>query len=536
VRRARSGPAHFAGDDAVTAAVERQVRVELQRYGIYRVLRGLVSARPALTGFVLLFGVLAAWSLATPQFAAPDEPAHVVKAVATVRGQFVGHPIAGLGKAYTQVRIPATFGNAYVIPSCFAFHQAIPAGCGPVLHAMSGTVVGRTYVGRYPPLYYLLVGLPSGLRGGGIDLYLMRLVSAALSAAFLLGAFISAARSRQARLMVPGVAVGVTPSMLFLGGIVNPSGLEISAGACVWASALVYFTEPERRSRRLLLRAALAAAVLVQLRGLSPLWLAIIALFVFAVAGWRRVRSAMGRRDVQVALGVVGLCGILAVAWIFGVGSLSLTKGSYQVSPTASEWQVTRQAFHETVTELSQMIGLFGWNDTRAPGLTNVVWLVGVLALVAAGLVQRRWRRGLLPIGLCAVVIVVPTVLAISQARTLGIVEQARYVMPLSVGIPILAGYLAPDRAAAARWVGPLLLGGGALLGIAHCAAFVQALHRYRTGLGTPLFSTNAKWSPPIPIGLLVAVFGVLMICYWLWWWTLPRTRVIGLGGDRTPD
>jgi len=507
-------------------AAERQMRrrIEIKEYAwVYRALRKLVSARPALSGFVLLFAILAAWSLATPQFAAPDEPTHVVKAAAAVRGQLVGHPIPGLGKAYTQVRIPATFGNAYVIPSCFAFYQAKPAGCGPVLHAVSGSVLSRTYVGRYPPLYYLLVGLPSGLHGGGIDLYLMRLVSAALSAAFLLGAFISAARSRHRTLMVAGVALAATPSMLFLGAIVNPSGLEISAGACVWASSLVYFAEPDRRGRWLLLRAAMAAAVLVQLRGLSPLLLAIIAVFVFAVAGWRRLRSALSRREVQIAFGVVGACGIFAVAWIYGVDSLSLTKGVYQVSPSASEWWITRKAFHETFSEFSQMVGLFGWNDTRAPGFSNIVWLIGVLALLLAGLVQRRWRRALLLVALCAVVIVVPTVLAISQARSLGFVQQARYVLPLAVGIPILAGYLAPERTAAARWVNPLLLAGGAVLGIAHCAAFVQALHRYRTGLGTPLFTANAKWSPPIPTLLLLALFGVLMICYWLWWWTLSQ-------------
>jgi hypothetical protein len=466
----------------------------------------------------VLFGALAAWSLATPEFAAPDEPAQVVKAVATVRGHLIGTPVPALGKAYTQVRIPATFGNAYVIPKCFAFYSARPAGCGPQLHVQSGTATMQTYVGRYPPLYYLVAGLPSWLHHAGADLYLMRLFGAAGTALFLVGAFLSAARSRRSRLLIPGVALAATPTVLFLGSVVNPSGWEISSAACVWASGLVYFGEPERRDRWLLIRLAFSAAVLVQLRGLSPVLLAVIAVFLAFVAGWRQIRELARRRDVRIAGAIIGIFAVFAVGWIVAADSLSVTKGAFQVSPTASNWAVFKTSFRGALDQFHQMVGLFGWNDTTAPNFVNYIWLVLIGALVLAGLVQRDWRKSVLLACLCLVVVAFPTALTYTQARSLGYVGQARYVMPLVVGVPILAGYLAPERS---RYIRPAVLLGGLALVVAHCATFVHVLHRYRTGLGTPLLSTNGKFAPPIPTVLVLVIFGIAALCYWLWWSTL---------------
>jgi hypothetical protein len=495
------------------------IKVELSQYAwLYRGLRRIFTARPAIAGFVVLFGLLAAWSLATPEFAAPDEPAQVVKAVATVRGQLIGSPVPALGKAYTQVHIPATFDNAYIIPKCFAFFSAKPAGCGPQLHVQPGTATMQTYVGRYPPLYYLVVGLPSWLHRAGADLYLMRLFSAAGTALFLVGAFVSAARSRRARLLIPGVALAVTPTVLFLGSVVNASGWEISAAACVWASGLVYFGEPERRDRWLLIRLAISAAVMVQLRGLSPFLLAIIAVYLGFVAGWRQLRELARRRDVQVASGIIGAFAIFAVVWIVVVDSLSVTKAAYQVAPSVSDWAVFKTSVRLALDLFHQMVGLFGWNDTTAPNFVNYIWLVLVAGLVLAGLIQREWRKGLLLASLCVVVIAFPTALTFTQARSLGYVGQARYVMPLVVGVPILAGYLAPERP---RFVRPAVLVAGLALVVAQAATFVHVLHRYRTGIGTSLFSTNGKFAPPISTIAVLAIFSVMAICYWLWWSTL---------------
>ena len=86
-----------------------------------------------------------------------------------------------------------------------------------------------SYQARYPPLYFAVVGLPSYFRGSSVDIYLMRLVSALLSAIFLALALTAAVVYSTNRAMVVGLVVAATPMVFFLAGVVNPSGLEISS-------------------------------------------------------------------------------------------------------------------------------------------------------------------------------------------------------------------------------------------------------------------------------------------------------------------
>ncbi len=51
---------------------------------------GQTSCRRWWTSFLLLSGAVIVWSLATPIFAAPDEPSHAVRAAAVGRGQLTG--------------------------------------------------------------------------------------------------------------------------------------------------------------------------------------------------------------------------------------------------------------------------------------------------------------------------------------------------------------------------------------------------------------------------------------------------------------
>jgi hypothetical protein len=46
-------------------------------------------------------------------------------------------------------------------------------------------VIGATYVGRYPPLYYAIVGLPSLVWHTNTAVYMMRLLSGLLCALLL---------------------------------------------------------------------------------------------------------------------------------------------------------------------------------------------------------------------------------------------------------------------------------------------------------------------------------------------------------------
>ena len=127
---------------------------------------------------VPVFLVMSAWSLATPLFASPDEPTHVIRAVALDHGQLIGNSDGGPASAFTFVTVPALIAGANGYPGCFLFRSSVPASCTHPLTSSTRPVVTTTYAGRYPPLYYAFVGLPSLATISPTGVYLMRLVSA----------------------------------------------------------------------------------------------------------------------------------------------------------------------------------------------------------------------------------------------------------------------------------------------------------------------------------------------------------------------
>ena len=143
-----------------------------------------------------------------------------------------------------------------------------PALTGPTTDAIADTPAGR-----YPPLYYALVGMPSLVAPPELAVYLMRLLGGMLSAGFLAGALSAAASARRPALLVVGVAVAVSPMVLFLASTVNPNSLEIAAAACLWVCGLVLAGRPRSAAVPGMVRGAgVSACVLVLTRTLSPLW------------------------------------------------------------------------------------------------------------------------------------------------------------------------------------------------------------------------------------------------------------------------
>jgi predicted membrane protein DUF2142 len=353
-------------------------------------------------------------------------------------------------------------------------------------------------------------------------LYLMRLVSAALGALFLGMAFVSGAASRHGRGAVIGAALAITPMVIFLSAVLNPSGLEIAAALCFWVSALVLFTDPENPVRLgLIVRAALGAAVFMQTRGLSPLLLAIAGIAVAVVAGWSTVVGLLRRRDIQVALGVLAVIGVGTLAWIFGARSLALAPVGYPVKDSDSNLHILWLALKRCLQDLKDMIGMFGWRDTPPPLWSTILWVAPLFLLVAAAIVTRA-RRGqyVLP-ALCVVIVLLPALLSAANARQDGLIGQARYLMPVAVGIPVIAGFLLLPRLRAGRWLAGAVWTVAGATAVVQAAAFVQALRRYRGGLHSPLLRRTSEWAPPGGTLLTLAFFAIALLAYTLWWRSL---------------
>lgn len=490
---------------------------------------GLGPVRPRervswLAAFVALFAVMAAWGLASPLFSGPDEAAQVLRAASLVRGELIGRPTGGHGSPDTVVVVPAWLAGARQAPTCFEGKPDVPASCSPVVRGAPGTASAVTYTGRYPPLYYALVGWPTLLVSGAPALYLMRLCGAAACAALLAGALWCAFRSRRRSGLVVGLALCVTPQAVFLGGVVNPNALEISAAICVWTAGSVVAEQAGGvPDRAVLAWLVVAGVVMANVTSLSPFLLAVTGLAVVALVGRRGSAALFRARDARVGLAVLVAASAVAVAWIVFAGGLRVLP-SHQPLQTSSAWAALAVTTANIVSMAPQYVGAFGGGGTYLPAPVYVVALGAGLATIAVGAVKAGRRVRTVIGGLALTCLVVPTLVSFSQAAHLGVFGQARYWMPLWVGLPVVAcAAIGEDLARLGRRGVRLVMAVGLGAFGLQVLGWAWAVLRYSVGLGHGLFSAPFAWHPPVPVlfllGVLVAGLG------WLGWSCWPRRR-----------
>jgi hypothetical protein len=457
--------------------------------------------------------------MASPPYSAVDEPLHVFKAVSIARGQLVGEAVepdeipadAVFEDGWAVLRLPSVYDEAELASRCFrgGDHKREPADCFSFTGS-DETVDVVTLDPRYPPAYYIAVGVPARLVPDGPNaVRLMRMISVAVMAAFVASSVVSLRRLRRPSVAMVGLLVALTPMVFHLGSSVNPNGVEIAAAIALWTSGAVLMREAAVVvDRRLVLRVAVAGAVLVLSRPASPLFGLVIALALLALADRAGIRALLRSRSAQLAAVVVAAAAVAQVAWN------QIVKPNYYGIPipdTMSESDVIRFAVGKTPDYYRQMIGVFGSPDLYVNEVTIVLWsllLGGVLffAFAAGG------RRTLLVMaGTLVASVVIPVAADVSQADRFSFAWQGRYTIPLAVGIPLLAGItVATSEPAAVLVRRRLSVAAVAIFAIAQSLAFAQFLQRYVVGVDGPLaFFVDPVWSPPVPP--LVLLLGVLV-------------------------
>lgn len=471
----------------------------------------------------------ASWALASPLLSVPDEPAHLVKSAAVVRGQLTGRRLPvedeGPGSIFrggftVLVDVPSSYTwQTSEIPNCFIADPTVPAGCAPVFENRPRRAEWTTWVGEYPPTYYAAVGWTTLVDTGRTGVYLGRLWSAALSAAFLASAFTCARASARHRMLALAVVLAATPMTLFLGGSFNPNGLEIAAATCLWAALGALLTTPRASATRGLYAATVvASAVLIWTRPLSVLWLGLAAAILFVgFGGARDAARRVGRgRTIAAAIGLAVLA-LGSVVWAFALDALGNAEGDDPRGLGLAS--AVRHSVGRTDDFLRQMVGVFGWRTTYPPVLLAAVWLLAVAALVAAGLWAgpRRSRFGILVA--VAAALSVPVILESYRAQDHGFAWQGRYGLPLAVGVPVTAALaLTTGRDLAARHLRILTLAVVTATGFGQVLAHVAATRRYMVGSSGPWWYLDGDgWQPPLAAPVLVlAVIAAAGALAWL--------------------
>jgi hypothetical protein len=417
----------------------------------------------------------------------------------------------------TTVEVPEVFAGLSFKIGCFQFKPTVPAGCEQPVTGPPQNVPIQTYVGRYPPFYYALVGLPTLAFISAKGICAARLVSGALSAAMLALAVSSLRRCRGAPLVAAGLALAVIPMALYLASVVNPSGLEIASAIAAWTAAMALAAQaPEDVSPSSVGALGVPVVVLILTRAVSPLWaLFVLAAFV-SIGSATSLRALARRRCVRAWLAAWAVASLAALTWDVAADPF-LTEPGAALAPHTTGWHLVALAVDRLHLVLTSSIGQFGWLDTPSPFGVVVVWLGALGAVVVVALCLSRRRGAAVVVSNLAAWVVIPLALVIAEARQNGIVGQGRDFMGLAIGIPIVAGALAGERVVSPRKMLRLSSGVITVLAVCQVADFYGTLRRNTVGIKGPLdaFATVWRvWRPPVPAVVLVVVFTLAMAAF----------------------
>ena len=478
-------------------------------------------------GFVLFFALGVVWSLASPLFSVPDEPAHVVKAASVVRGELVPRKLAlpdtghGVfrGGFTTVVHVPLSYTiQTSIIPSCNMFNTRVPAGCSPAFVDRPGPGTWTTLVGRYQPAFYGLVGWPTLINTGARGIYAMRFVNAALCAALLATALACAREARRFRLLALGVALAATPQVFFLAGGVNPNGLEAAAAICLWSAlAVVALDDRPRVPTHLLWVIGVSGGLLAWTRPLSTLWLAAAlgAVLVFATSR-ARIVEVVRAPAARITAAIVGMLALASLTWTVAFDALGNVRG--QDPRGLGLIDAFRHSLGRSGQYLRQMVGVFGWSTTRMPEPVYWAWGALVVTLVVLAVRYAPRRLGIGVLALFGATVIAPSLIQAPNAHAVGFPWEGRYGLPLGVGVPILAA-VAVGAGNRLRALGTKRLAGLVVTAVAlvHVISHIVNTRRNVVGTNGPLFYLDQHgWDPPLPAWLLllatVAIAGGLAV------------------------
>jgi hypothetical protein len=472
--------------------------------------------------WVALFLLATAWAISSPIASGPDEPAHFVKAASVVRGQLVGPQ----GVYGNEVEVPqyVQYTNAQ---TCFVFHPEVAADCANEAPGDPGAIVtGSTTAGYNNPVYYALVGWPSLVFHDEVGLYAMRIVSALLASGILALSFLLIATWKRRTIPVLGLVVAMTPMVIYVNGLVNPSSFEIAGTLTAFVAMLTIVTQPvDRLLRERAVILVVASVLALSTRTVSPLWIALAILLPLLLLTGRELITLIRRRVVLISAGIIAVGAAIALAWTPISNRLAADAANGAPPPTVITTlfpDIGESAFFGLVKMVvltflngADMIGNFGWMDTPAPVTTLVIWTMLIGAILLVGFVLLRGRRAIVGALLLVLALAVPTAIQAAFITSGGFIWQGRYGLPIFVmliaGVAALISMTLDNRPLGSGVLTRLVIAVlvGFLIGQAY--AFLKALRRNAIGSDTSWkhLVTDPQWIPPGGIALSLGLFAV---------------------------
>ena len=458
-----------------------------------------------------LFSLMAVWSLMTPLFSGPDEPANYIKSAAVIRGEWVGSefpPSMQMSYWTTYVHVNPQFGTPNLIPWQFASFPDRPGYDIAIEDAPANDVPTWTNMGRYPVLPFVFSGVGTLLGPNDLSARVARMVTSFVCASLCVAAVLAILKQNKS---VAGILIACVPGTIFLASTMNPSAIEICAAISLWALApLVVSGNLERWST---ITFGLSGSLLILTRPLGPGFYFLILLLCY-VAAPDRVKLWVLVTKYWRVLGVHLLAVLFAAWWYLIIYSFHLTPKVSVGLPSVSLRSQIDQALRHIPTVLDQAVGNFGWLDSPMPRGALVLTVVSVLIVIG----RSFWSLTKNEVLTLSVLVVATVLLVVAQdlnyyslLRNFG--SQGRHIVPLLVGLPIIA-------ASSFGWKREWEVAAASVWGLVMVWAGLGALRRYTVGINgnnaMDMFTERA-WNPvlgfwPTVVMLVLSTFAVVSL------------------------
>jgi hypothetical protein len=327
-------------------------------------------------------------------------------------------------------------------------------------------------------------------------------------------------RMRNRGPLVAGAALAMTPAVFFFGASVNPSGMAIAAAMAVWTGGLALLRPdvvPQERLPVALATFAGPLCLFLLLRRDSLLWGGLILISLAVITRrhrWAELASSRKARGWGVAV-------LAAVALQLATGRTGTARlmGETAGGAISGAWNLLPNYIREVGG------GVLGWLDSPLPTFVYGVFIGGTVALATAALLLAPTRLRVAVAGIATAVVIAPLAIgAVGYAHF-----QGRYLLPLALGVALVAGAGISESGRSKAWPWYLTIGSLTLVAVAHVLAFAQTLRRYSAGWrGGWFFAHTTPWRPPVlgatPLAILYAA-SIVAVLTWMYMLAAERRR-----------
>ncbi len=455
--------------------------------------RGLALA---IVGFTLL-GV--AWMFSTPLLDAPDEASHYLRALTLAEGHLIGPrpvlgPFKGRSAADERLRWVARDLRQVSVPAALSPSDETCLNGRP---DVSGHCTEESYTGDYFPLPYVLPAVAiSASHDWQTAMWLSRAASLLPVLLFIALALIVARPG--ARWGTVGLLAAITPTVLFVGSVLNPSGLELAANLAFVTALLRLRRDGPELPAWYWVALVASGAVTVLAWQLGPVFA------LWDIAAWAALTGIDGLRDLAsrrpaplLATGsLLAAATIASVVWGVASGVLHST---VSFAPGLSGFGVGAAQFTPT---LKGAVGTFGLYNVFLPSVVVDLWWLGVIVLIAGGLWRGRGRDRIVLALVTAAGLAFPIVFFVYAYQSSGFGLQARYVLPALTLIPMIAGDVIDhgagrDRAGRVSSAASGRAAQVSMAGLAVAQLFAWWWNAHRWSGTNALVVHPGLWSPP---------------------------------------